>query len=347
MIRELPLVLLVIGIIFCIVFSSNTNNFLIQRVYSHMFTTDETASFLAFADQLQVESELVQTNLVNNNLSLAQKHANKAAALLTPSIVVEIAEKNQKVADDLTSAVNDLQKISSSSEKQRQMVKQRVSDINSTLGEAVNLRIEQGQGGGSSNFLEKGIEFLRGIFGGGGGKEADDKVDRNETTQPLAFADLVDSILINYGNAYAVDFDMTNMSNMAKMGGNSSSSMTMVGMADDGNNSNNSNMNMNSMNMSSSTMMNMDSKTNRDYVLVDITDYQSAQALASKAQEIFNTKLKHMASGNTSAFITNLENGLTQLSNSIRSKAYPMDIMMIVHTQIHPNLLEAFNLKLR
>jgi hypothetical protein len=346
MIRELPLVLLVIGIIFCIVFSSNTNNFLIQSVYSHMFTTDETASFLAFADQLQVESELVQTNLVNNNLSLAQKHANKAAALLTPSIVVEIAEKNQKVADDLTSAVNGLQKISSSSEKQRQMVKRLVSDINSTLSEAVNLRIEQGQGGGSSNFLEKGIEFLRGIFGGGGGKESDDKVDRNETTQPLAFADLVDSILINYGNAYAVDFDMTNMSNMAMMGGNSSSScMTMVGMADDGNNSNNSNMNMNSMNMSSSTMMNMDSKTNRDYVLVDITDYQSAQALASKAQEIFNTKLKHMASGNTSAFITNLENGLTQLSNSIRSKASPMDIMMIVHTQIHPSLQLAYNLE--
>jgi hypothetical protein len=96
----------------------------------------------------------------------------------------------------------------------------------------------------------------------------------------------------------------------------------------------------------SSTMMNMDSKTHRNYVLVDITDYRGAQALASKAQEIFNTKLKHMAPGNTSAFITNLENGLTQLSNSIRSKASPMDIMMIVHTQIHPNLLEAFNLKL-
>ena len=35
----------------------------------------------------------------------------KAAALLTPNIVVEIEEKNQKTADDLTIAVNDLQKI--------------------------------------------------------------------------------------------------------------------------------------------------------------------------------------------------------------------------------------------
>jgi hypothetical protein len=339
MIREPYLVLLVIGIIFSMVFSTNTNNFINQEVYAHMFTADETASFLAFADQLQVESELVQTNLVNNNLSLAQNHANKAASLLTPSVVIEIEEQNQKIADDLTTAVSDLQKISSYSEKQQQMVKQLVSDINSTVVEAVNIRMKQGQGD-PSNFLEKGIEFLGGIFGGGG-EEADDKIDVDETTKPIAFADLVDSVLINYGNAYRVDFDMTNMSNMAMMGGNSSS-MAMVGMADK-NNSNNSSsgMNIGSMDM---TMMNMNSKTNRNYSLVDMTDYQSAQALATKAQEIFNNELKSTAPNSSSAFITNLENGLRQLNGSIKNKVSPVDIMTIVHTQIHPNLLEIFNL---
>ncbi|HJR47977.1 MAG TPA: hypothetical protein VJ799_07450 [Nitrososphaeraceae archaeon] len=339
MIREPYLVLLVIGFIFSMVFSTNTNNFINQEVYAHMFTADETASFLAFADQLQVESELVQNNLVNNNLSLAQNHANKAASLLTPSVVIEIEEQNQKIADDLTTAVSDLQKISSYSEKQQQMVKQLVSDINSTVVEAVNIRMKQGQGD-PSNFLEKGIEFLGGIFGGGG-EEADDKIDVDETTKPIAFADLVDSVLINYGNAYRVDFDMTNMSNMAMMGGNSSS-MAMVDMADK-NNSNNSSsgMNIGSMNM---TMMNMNSKTNRNYSLVDMTDYQSAQALATKAQEIFNNELKSTAPNNSSAFITNLENGLRQLNDSIKNKVSPVDIMTIVHTQIHPNLLEIFNL---
>ena len=103
-------------------------------------------------------------------------------------------------------------------------------------------------------------------------------------------------------------------------------------------------MNIGSMNM---TMMNMNSKTNRNYSLVDMTDYQSAQALATKAQEIFNNELKSTAPNSSSAFIINLENGLTHLNSSIEDKASPMDIMMIVHTQIHPNLLEAFNLKLR
>ncbi|HZA69164.1 MAG TPA: hypothetical protein VE548_05635 [Nitrososphaeraceae archaeon] len=339
MVTKYPLVLLFVSITFSTVLSSNTNNFfIIQNVYAHIFTTDDTASFLSFVDQLQVESELVRTNLVNNNLSLAQKHANKAASLLSPSIIVEIAEKNQKVAEDLTTAVDDLQKITSSSDKQRQMVNQLASQINTTLGEAVTIRIEQEQED-SSNFLEKGIEFLRGIFGGDGEK-ADNRIDRNTTIQPLAFADLVDSLLINYGNAYAVDFDMTNMSNMAMMSGNSSS-MVMSGMV----NNSNSSMNMGSMNMSST--MNMDSNMNRNYSLVDMTDYQSAQALATKAQEIFNTELKPIAPGNASTFITNLENGLTQLNNSIKNKASPMDVMMIVHTQIHPNLLEAFNLELR
>ena len=322
-------------------------------MYGHIFSTDETALFVAFANQLQIESELVQTNLANNNVSLAQKHANKAASLLTPSIMIEIAEENQRIADELTTAVNGLQKLSSSSssEGQLQNVNQLVSDINATIGEAVSIRIEQGQGGeDSSNFLEKGIEFLRGIFGGGGNQEAKDKGNRDITIQPLAFADLVDSVLINYGNAYAVGFDMTNMSNMAMMGGDSSG-MTMDDMAkdDDDNNNTNTDTNMGSMNMSSHTTMNMESETKGNYSLVDIADYQSAQALAAKALEIFNVELKPMASNNnnTTAFIANLENGLTQLNNSIRNRAPPIDIMMIVHTQVHPNLLEGFNLELR
>jgi hypothetical protein len=340
--RELFLVLLVMGIVLSTVFSNNVSNILNQKVYAHMFTTDETASFLAFADQLQVESGLVQTNLANNNLSLAQKHANKAASLLTPSIIVEIAEKNQKTADDLSTAVDDLQKITSSSEKQQQIVKQLVSDINAAVTEAVII-IEQEQGD-SSNFLKKGIDFLSGIFGGSSEK-ADKKVEKNETIQSIGFADLVDSILINYGNAYAVAFDMTNMSNMVTMG-NNSSSMTMDGMVDNNDDNSNSSMNMDSMDMSSSTMANMDSK-DRNYSLVDMTDYQSAQALATKAQDIFKTELKPIAPRNSSAIVINLENGLTQLNDSIKNKASPMDAMMIVHTQIHPNLLKAFNVKLR
>jgi hypothetical protein len=327
--KNLSLILLLSGTIVSIVsltsFENNNSPFS-RNAYGHNFTPSESASFLSFVDQLQVESELVETNLANNNISLAQEHAKKANALLTPNITKEIAERNQRVANDLITAVSNLQNASSEQQQQQQQpASQLVSDIDAILDEAVTIRIDQEQ-------------------------------RDNDTIQALAFADLVDSVLSNYGNAYGVGFDMTNMSNMATMmesSNSSSSSMAKSGMADDNNNNNNSNMNMASMNMSSSsssssTMMNMDSKMDRNYQLVNTADYQSAQALAAKALEIFKAELKPMASNNnTTAFITNLENGLTQLNNSIRSKASPMDIMMIVHTQIHPNLMQAFNLQLR
>jgi hypothetical protein len=357
MVKNLPFVLLLAYILISLVSSGSGASFgpFYKKIYAHIFSTNEVASFIAMMDQVKTESELVHTNLANNNLTLAQNHANKAASLLTPDIITEIAEANEGIASKLLTAISDLQKISSSSNEQQQKVNQLVSDLNSTLSEAVVVRTQQGQQQGSSNFLESGIDFLRDIFGGGSQKSKD-KIEINSTTQALALADLVDSILINYGNAHAVDFDMTNMSNMVMMGGrNSSDLMTMSGMDDannniNGNNSNkNMNMNMDSMNMSSISSLDMDNniKSDRDYSLVDVTDYQSAQALATKAQDIFNTELKPMAPNNSSAFITNLENSFTELDDAIQSKSSPMDIMMKVHTQIHPNLLEAFNLPLR
>jgi hypothetical protein len=301
--------------------NNDNNSFL--NAFGHTFSSNESASFLSFVDQIQVESELVQTNLVNDSTSLAQEHAKKAGSLLTSNITAEIAEENQRVANELTRAIDDLQDISMSPQ-QVGSVDQLVNDIDSILGEAESTRIEQAD-------LE------------------------NATIQALAFADLVNSILENYGNAYAVDFDMTNMSNMVMNGqdNNNMSTMTMSNMSTNGNDSNKD---MNSMNMSSSrTMVGMDvgggeegseSGINSSSSLVNLTDYQSAQALAAKALEIFNTELRPIAPNNSSALLTNLENGLSKLNDLIRNKALPMDIMMIVHTQIHPNILQAFNLRL-
>ncbi|HEX6378876.1 MAG TPA: hypothetical protein VFZ60_07355 [Nitrososphaeraceae archaeon] len=319
----LSLAIILLSIVLGSINMNNDNNSFLNA-FGHTFSPNESASFLSFVDQIQVESELVQTNLANDSTSLAQEHAKKAGSLLTSNITTEIAEENQRVANELTRAINDLQDISLSPQ-QVGSIDQLISNIDSILGEAESTRIEQ--------------EDLE-----------------NATIQALAFADLVNSILENYGNAYAVDFDMTNMSNMVMNGqsNNNMSTMTMSNMDTNGND-NDSNKEMNSMNMSSSrTMVGMDvgggegseSSINSSSSLVNLTDYQSAQALAAKALEIFNTELRPIAPNNSSALLTNLENGLIELNDSIQSKGSPMDIMMIVHTQIHPNILQAFNLRL-
>lgn len=309
----LSLAIILLSIVLGSINMNNDNNSFLNA-FGHTFSPNESASFLSFVDQIQVESELVRTNLANDSTSLAQEHAKKAGSLLTSNITAEIAEENQRVANELTRAINDLQDISLSPQ-QVGSVDQLVNDIDSILGEAESTRIEQAD-------LE------------------------NATIQALAFADLVNSILENYGNAYAVDFDMTNMSNMV-MNGQDNNNMSTNGRDND------SNKEMNSMNMSSSrTMVGMDvgggegSESGINSSLANMTDFQSAQALAAKALEIFKVKLKPMAPNNSSASLTNLENGLSKLNDSIRNKSSPMDIMMIVHTQIHPNILQAFSLRL-
>ena len=235
---------------------------------------------------------------------------------------------------------------SSTSESQVKSVSHLVTDLNERLGEDANVRMAQVQPS-SSNFLEGVTKFLGNIFGG------DDMEGKGSEYKLEAFilANVIDGVVINYGNAYRVGFDMTNMSNMVMIRNNSSSDSMVMNNPVTRNNSGTSDMNMQSMNTSSSNiMMQHSGEMNMGYSLVNMSDYQSAQALAIKASEIFNTKLKITTmdnNKNVTAFITNLENGLTQLSDSISNKDSPLDVMMIVHTQIHPNLLGAFKLELR
>jgi hypothetical protein len=327
----------------------NTDNFYSVKLYGHLFTTNETATFVAILDQMQTELKLVLANLANNNVSLAQNHASKTASLLSPMIWVEIAEDNPGLASDLRNAVIRLQNVSSSSESQVKSVNELVNDLNKRLEEDAKVRIAQ-LPPSSSDFIEA-LKSLGSIFGGN-----NDELDEDTKLQALAFANVIDSVLTNYGNAYRVGFDMTNMSNMVMIGNNSNPSSKVRSTPVTGSNSGASNMNMDmnvsvsSMNSSSSNMTEHGGEMSTGYSLVNVSDYQSANALATKASEVFNTKLKHTTisnNKNVTANVTNLENGLTQLNDSIAKKASPLDVMMIVHTQIHPNLLEAFNLQLR
>lgn len=326
----------------------NTGDFYNLPVYGHLFTSNETATFVGILDQVQAELELVVTNLENNNLSLAQSHAIKAASLLTPKIMIEITEDNPRLTSDLRRAVSQLQNMSSPSESQLKSVSQLVNDLNKRLDQDAIVRIAQLQPT-SSNFLEGALKSLGSIFGG---SNTNEERDEDTKLQAIAFANVIDGMLINYGKAYRVGFDMTNMSNMVMIGNNSSPSSMVMSNPVTGNNSgaSNMNLNMNSMNSSFNNMTGHAGEMNTGYSLVNVSDYQSAQALATKAFEVFSAKLKHTTmtnNKNVTGFVTNLENGLTQLNDSIAKKASPLDVMMIVHTQIHPNLLEGFNLQLR
>jgi hypothetical protein len=153
----------------------------------------------------------------------------------------------------------------------------------------------------------------------------------NSTVQALILANVVDEILRNYGDALEVDYDLTNMSNIVMS--NMSRSTTM--MIDDS--------------MKNSSMIREKSNSMTNNIIVNLANYQTAQALFGKAQQILNKDLKPITAeptSNVTTFIIKLDNGLIQLRNAVNNGAAPMDVMMIVHTQIHPNMQKAYNLQL-
>lgn len=257
-----------------------------SMVYGHDFVPNESASFLSLMNQLEVESGLVQTNLVNGNVSLAEGHAARVDGLLNSKDPInnitwkeEIAERNERIAEELVSAVSALENMSmSASSSSYGETNQSISNIDAIIDEAITYRIDVEQ-------------------------------RENTTIQATALGDIINTLIGYYGDAFSVGFDMGNMSQMAS---------GMEGAS-----------------------------TNKSYSLVNVTDYQSAQALAKNALETYNNELKDLVSTNNTDSAIKLEEGLKQLSNLINNKSSPIEVIMIGHTQVHPNLQAAFNLQLQ
>jgi hypothetical protein len=318
-------------------------------VLGHNFSPDESAKFLGLVDIIKGEAQSVQDDLASKNVSLANQHANRALALVTDNVTKEIAERNPRLSDDLKTTLITLKTSSepTSNPSTANDINFTVSDLNGILDEIVTARIDP--------------EELS-----------------NSTIQALSLVEILDGVLRNYGDAYAVGFDMTNMSMMMGDGGGGMSSMDMggVGMSsmssmDMGNVGVGGNMSsggnkigmqvgapttegaptgiqkQSEPSMGGMSMSMGDMSSSQQYKIVNMTDYHTAKILAQKVQELFNNRLVNASISGTPATVTNdITAAFQELSSSINDKASPMDIMMIVHTKIHPNLITAFGLQL-
>lgn len=281
-----------------------------HTILGHNFSPDESASFLALVNTLKAEAQMVQQNLATNNMSLASDHANKALALMTDDVNKEIAERNQRLSDDLNTALASLKTSTESAHgnKTASDTDLLVNDIDDILDEIVTARID--------------LDQLN-----------------NSTIQVLAVVELLDEVLKNYGDAFAIGYDMTNMSMMTMDGNNNTNYSSIHSIS--------------TMNMGGgdgSDNMSMEDMSNSNDTLINTTDYQTAQALAMKVQELFDNQIMNssLSEGSETAdqTINSVSAALGDLVTSIDGKASPMDIMMIVHTRIHPNLMTAFGLQL-
>ena len=116
-----------------------------QAVYAHTFSGDESAAFLALVRQIEAELGLVDINL-SSNITLAQEHAEHATEHLDANTTKELAERNERVSNDLTNGLSDLQaSIIAKPTPDIGVIKEKVGNINATLQDVVAVRIEKDQ----------------------------------------------------------------------------------------------------------------------------------------------------------------------------------------------------------
>lgn len=178
-----------------------------QLAFGHNFSSNESALFLALVEIIREEAQLVQKDLASKNMSLANEHADRAVSFVTEDVNNEITERNQRLADEFYTALIALKtstELASCNDTSVDL-KAIVRDIDGILDEIITARIDPDQ-------------------------------LNNSSIQALVVVELLDTVLAsNYGVAYDVGFDMTNMSMMMMMGGNNddTNSMSSMGMGSD------------------------------------------------------------------------------------------------------------------
>jgi len=278
----------------------------LQLAYAHTFSGSESASFLSLVHKIRVESGLVLDNV--GNATLARQHVENAAKAIDNQTIDEIAEENNRIANDLSSLLQDLQTATASTLIDAASINDIVTNLDATLGEAVSVRIEQEQ-------------------------------LNNSTAQAIVLANVIDEILRNYGSALEVGFDMTNMSlmdetiqenNNSSSGGNISGGTEGSSTQMDGN-------------TSSSTVVNMSA-----YQSAQAFANESMEIFQNDLKPLSppSGTAEGNNSSNQTVAISQIENSLVKLQQAVSNKASPEEIMMIVHAEIYPNLQIAYNLQI-
>jgi hypothetical protein len=381
-ITSIPLLIVIIIItanIGTITNTSITNPY--QLAYAHNFVPAIAASFLTRINQIRVQVQLVEDD-IPLNLSLAKQHAEIASELFdnnTQNDLYYNAEGNnglaQKISGDIPLALSNLQKTVVGISTKTTTATTTASSSSLLIGQSEPLLQSQQQQQTTSSNNNTAIKQIKEMVNNINDildKAVSVRIDKydltNSTVHALVLADITEKAYNDYSYAYGIKPVMFSGSSSSSMMMNMGSGMGMMMTTMSSGPNASSNSSTNSSAKSRISITNDNEKDNSSTV-VNTTAYQQAQGLAMRAQEIFSNDLKptssvtnsllssphassFLASSNsnsniTSATINRIENNLILLKNAIDSKAPVMDVMKIVHGDIHPSLLISYDLQLR
>jgi hypothetical protein len=152
----------------------------------------------------------------------------------------------------------------------------------------------------------------------------------NSTVQALVVANLVNEVLEHYGEVTGIKGNDTGMSSSFVMGEQNSTSTS----GSEGGH----------LHAGGEVSGQTTATSSND--LVSEANYQSAQAFAEKANELYQQIRAQAVPGKDSA-VKALDNAFAAFVRAIQEKASLAEVTNLAHLRIHPNLMEAYGLKLQ
>ena len=293
-----------------------------QPVYAHTFSGAENAGFIATVGVIRTEIRLVN-NTAATNASLANEHANFAVEHLSENDTKELSEKNERIGTDLPQYLGDLQNMTANLSPTDMTgitaIKQKVSDIDALLGEALTVRIEATQ-------------------------------LRNATVNAWAVADLLNETLERYGEAIGIAENSSTSLPTAE--GNNSDVSTNVDTTTTPDNASTSN------NTSTTIVNYAEYQSTRGLVnmtkemlneIKSLLGSNSSTAITADSSSTNTTTATTMGDTTTTSnsnAISKVHNDLNELECLIDNNSSYIQVATFVYDTIYPDLNSAFGLGL-
>jgi len=196
----------------------------------------------------------------------------------------------------------------------------------------INQTLDDARTSGNQNMVNDDVSKLNGYLDESIPVRVDKDKLNNSTVQALAVVFVLKEALEKYGDALNTTTDLNDMSqmNMSSMSGGSMSGGSMSGGSMSGGSMSGGSMSGGSMQMAST--------------IVDQNAYENSIGLATAAQNLFND----LAAKNTDMSAANAKasTALTKLLQDLNGKSDANTIMMDVHQNLHPVLIDAYKVQL-
>ena len=157
-----------------------TMSTIVGNSFAHTFTNNESAAFLALIDNMKIQASLIQQSISSGNIDIAKQHIDKLKELYSNHTNEEIAEKNERNANEISTTINYFTSSSNRNNFSQSQIDNNVQNFNAILDESIYVRIPP------------------------------DVLD-NSTVHALHVVELVNAVDMNYNNTL-VEQEIQNMS---------------------------------------------------------------------------------------------------------------------------------------